>query len=90
LFPPASALDGSSSWPQGISLPVEQYNALLTLLPQIEGKLSEKGHEVPRPEYGASANDQTAAKNDQDDEDEEEADDPKKSNIEATSDEDED
>ncbi|PNS20680.1 hypothetical protein CAC42_2925 [Sphaceloma murrayae] len=37
---------------KGISLPIEQYTALLHALPQIESALKDQGLEVPRPNYG--------------------------------------
>lgn len=36
---------------QGISLSLEQYNALIELLPQIETALKGKGEDVSRPDY---------------------------------------
>ncbi|KAL7269760.1 hypothetical protein RUND412_007562 [Rhizina undulata] len=44
---------------KGISLSVEQFNALLSVLPQIEGHLGSKDVELVRPEYNLSS---TAAK----------------------------
>ena len=38
------------SW-QGISLSIDQYTALVELLPKIETALAARGVEVPRPEY---------------------------------------
>lgn len=78
-------------------MPMDQYAALVILLPEIEGALKESGQSVPRPNY-ADANEQS----DGNEQSEEENDDnqgesssnpdaptsPKK-NIEATSDEDE-
>lgn len=69
---------------QGISLTIEQYSALITLMPQIEDLLQKKGEEVPRPDYGASKD--APAKTDASDD---EGDEPEKANIDATSDEDE-
>lgn len=69
---------------QGISLTVEQYTALISLLPQIESSLNDKGQEVPRPEFGASK-DGLSKTRDIVDEDHN----SRKTNIEATSDEDE-
>ena len=37
---------------QGISLSIEQYTALIEILPDIERVLKSKGIEVPRPQYG--------------------------------------
>ena len=44
---------------------------------------------MPRPNYAAAADKNISAKHEDDDEEEDDADEPKKSNIEATSDEDE-
>lgn len=33
-------------------MPLDQFGALLGLLPQIEGVLAGKGHVLPRPQYG--------------------------------------
>jgi hypothetical protein len=74
---------------QGISLPVEQYSALLQLLPQIEKSLVEKSQDVPRPDYGAPVP-KESSEDDDEDEDDEDDNEPAKKNIEATSDEDED
>jgi hypothetical protein len=62
---------------------VDQYSALILVMPQIETLLKQKGEKLPRPNFDGAT--PTA----DDDEDEEDGDDPKKSNIEATSDEDE-
>jgi hypothetical protein len=74
----------------GINLPIEQFQTFLSLLPQVLDELEEKGVEIVRPKFGAS----TTKKATEDSNDEEEVDakpkKPKKSNIEATSDEDED
>ncbi|KAK5168731.1 uncharacterized protein LTR77_006040 [Saxophila tyrrhenica] len=40
---------------KGISMSVEQYAAVVELLPQIEGVLKGRGVEVPRPKYGEGA-----------------------------------
>lgn len=65
---------------------IEQYSALINILPQIEDALKQKGEKIPRPNYGRQ---QTVDSDqvDQDDGDDEIQD--KKANIEATSDEDE-
>ncbi|KAL2811167.1 transcriptional Coactivator p15-domain-containing protein [Aspergillus granulosus] len=74
---------------KGISLPVDQFSALMTLLPDIETALQEKGVSVPRPNYtgqgAASGGDE-----EEDSTDELSAPGPTRKNIEATSDEDED
>ncbi|KAL4949147.1 PC4-domain-containing protein [Aspergillus filifer] len=75
---------------KGISLPIDQFSALLTLLPEIESALQEKGVPVPRPSYvdvgtGSGGNDEDLL--DKIDELSESC--PSKKNIEATSDEDE-
>ncbi len=68
---------------------IEQYSALINLMPQIEAMLSAKGESVPRPNYDGTAHAEMGGDDDDDDDDEAEDDDPKKANIEATSDEEE-
>ena len=75
---------------------MDQYSAFIALLPLIEAELRKKGEDVPRPRYDASGSSDDADKGDR-----EEVEDrsretestsngiSKKSNIEATSDEDE-
>ena len=63
---------------------VEQYAALVAVMPQIETLLSKKGEDVPRPNYASEPVGQADCDS-EDEEDEEE----KKANIEATSDEEE-
>ena len=60
---------------------IDQYSAFIAIMPQIEALLSQKGETVPRPSFDGAA---PSASEDDDDEG-----DPKKSNIEATSDEEE-
>jgi hypothetical protein len=79
---------------------VEQYSALVDLMPQIEKVLENKGEKIPRPKYESTIKDAPAA-GDGEQEHEEIAPEPenpkpkvlngkrKKANIEATSDEDE-
>jgi hypothetical protein len=87
---------------KGISLTMEQFTALLGVLPDIERALKSKGVEVPRPQYdksGAAGGDEVEAELEEDEE-EKASGKPKskgkldkfkiKSNHEATSDEDED
>ncbi|KAL4916883.1 transcriptional Coactivator p15-domain-containing protein [Aspergillus aurantiobrunneus] len=74
---------------KGISLPIDQFSALLTLLPDIQTALQEKGISTPRPNYV-----DLGATFDGDDEEEGSTDElsrarPSRKNIEATSDEDE-
>ncbi|CRG90423.1 hypothetical protein PISL3812_07467 [Talaromyces islandicus] len=64
---------------KGISLPVEQFNALISHLPDIEGVLSQKGVAIPRPSYGAAAAEERESPSKS----------GKKKNIDATSDEEE-
>ena len=66
---------------------VEQYSAFVQFMPQIEAMLAGKGESVPRPDYAGTAPAQTGVEDEEDEEDEE--DDPKKANIDATSDEEE-
>ena len=70
---------------QGISLPIEQFNALIKVLPDIETVLAEKGQSIQRPDYsGAGA---SAALDDEDEEDDEdEVEKTGKKNFEETSD----
>ncbi|KAJ5178942.1 hypothetical protein N7492_002152 [Penicillium capsulatum] len=68
---------------KGISMSVDQFAALVTLLPDIEQALSQKGVAVPRPDYsGVSGHSDGDGNQDK-------ASSPSKQNIEATSDEDE-
>lgn len=71
---------------KGISMTLEQYSAFIRLLPQIEATLKKSGAIVPRPEY---IGDDTLADDAEGDADEDEGGFIKKSNIDATSDEDE-
>ena len=90
---------------QGISLSIEQYTALIEILPDIERVLKSKRIEVPRPQYGKAAakavdEEEEEEVDDEEDDDDEEVETSKskgklgkfklKSNHEATSDEDED
>ncbi|KAF7119106.1 hypothetical protein CNMCM5793_008845 [Aspergillus hiratsukae] len=74
---------------KGISLPIDQFSVLVTLLPDIETALQESGEFVPRPEYP-----QANEKPNGDDSDEtghgaeSQSEDSPKKNIEATSEED--
>ncbi|KAG9780450.1 hypothetical protein KCU88_g3742, partial [Aureobasidium melanogenum] len=85
LFPLLSFTD------QGISMSLEQYSALIGIMPQIEELLKQQGESVPRPDYsGTGSTPSTSAANNGADEDQEEtARTSQKANIEATSDEDE-
>lgn len=65
---------------------VEQYCALVELLPQIEKTLKERGEKVPRPRYGGRATEDANGDANDDEQMDAEAED-KKPNIEATSDE---
>ncbi len=84
-------------------MPVEQYSALVELMPQIEKMLEKKGEKVPRPNYDNTTVDPPAEDKKEQDHGESEGDavtdneksnikngKRKKANIEATSDEDED
>ena len=68
---------------QGITMSVEQYSALIQIMPQVEELLSANGEKVPRPNYDGIL----SVQDDDEDDDEEERD--VRPNIEATSDEDE-
>ncbi|KAL3456321.1 transcriptional Coactivator p15-domain-containing protein [Aspergillus heterothallicus] len=74
---------------KGISLPVEQFSALLTLLPDIEAALKEKGVPIPRPNYVEQVATSDVDEEEEDSTDELSAPGPTRRNIEATSDEDE-
>ena len=60
---------------QGISLTIEQFNTLLSVLPQIEQHLADAGISLERPAFGGSAavehEDEGGAKEDQGEEEEE-------------------
>ncbi len=87
---------------KGISLSIEQYTALIQILPDIEGVLKSKDIEVPRPQYDEAITktikESEAVDDDEDDEEEVETSKSKgrlekyklKRNHDATSDEDED
>lgn len=76
---------------QGISMPIDQYSAFVKLLPLIENELVKKGEKVPRPEYNGQVLNEGVVREEEDLSDAgDESGVPKKSNIEATSDEDED
>lgn len=65
---------------KGISMPVDQWAALMEALPQIDKLLKEKGEDVPRPRFDATTGDE---------EQQEKSEGTRKRNFEATSDEDE-
>jgi hypothetical protein len=67
---------------------LEQFSAFVTVLPRIEGVLSDKGESLPRPQYDAGGPVRTSTA-DEDDDDSDDADE-KKANFDATSDEDDD
>lgn len=62
-------------------MPIDQFSALIKLLPDIEQVLKQKGESLPRPVYGGDA----GQSNDGDEPDRTAS--PSKQNIEATSDE---
>ena len=41
---------------KGISLPIEQWQALINVLPEVEEALGKKGESVTRPQYKAQEN----------------------------------
>jgi hypothetical protein len=55
---------------KGIALSIEQYAAVVTLLPEIEEVLKGKGIEVPRPEYGGKAVKEAVAEENEEEESE--------------------
>lgn len=67
---------------QGITLPMEQFSALIRFLPDIEDVLSQKGESVPRADYSKSVTENMDSSKDSKK--------GGKKNIEATSDEDND
>ncbi|KAJ5543033.1 ssDNA-binding transcriptional regulator [Penicillium sp. DV-2018c] len=69
---------------KGISLPVDQFAALVSVLPDIEQALKESGESLPRPVYSTEGDRSDEAKEEQDTADNQS---PSKQNIEATSDE---
>ncbi|EXJ73727.1 uncharacterized protein A1O5_03489 [Cladophialophora psammophila CBS 110553] len=71
---------------KGISMSIEQYSALIQIMPQIEAVLKGQGEKVPRPNYDGSVPPTDEENIEGEGEDEETR---KKQNIEATSDEDE-
>lgn len=70
-------------------MPIDQYSTLLTLLPEIESTLNEKGVAVPRPDYATLNSKSDAGNSEEDSTDELSAAHHSRKNIEATSDEDE-
>jgi hypothetical protein len=68
----------------GINLPIEQFKTFLSALPQLLDVLEEKGVEIERPRFGGRGG---AAEDEEDKSTKQKK--PKKLNIEATSDEDE-
>ncbi|KAK0640175.1 putative RNA polymerase II transcriptional coactivator [Lasiodiplodia hormozganensis] len=67
---------------KGISLSLDQYNALMEVLPEVETALAKKGQTVVRPNFEGNAAKDKADEND------DEGSDANKKNFEATSDED--
>jgi hypothetical protein len=63
--------------PQGISMPLDQVNAFIELLPDIEAVVRQKGETLVRPEYAA-----TPSGLDVSEKDEEESEDDSDSNSE--------
>ncbi|KAJ5621191.1 ssDNA-binding transcriptional regulator [Penicillium herquei] len=68
---------------KGISLPIDQFAALIKILPELEQAVQDSGESLPRPIYSGDTDETTHAKADK-------SPSPSKQNIEATSDEDED
>ena len=71
-------------------MPMDQYSVFVGLLPQIERVLVKKGEKVPRPQYGGEIQTEGGDMTDEESEVDEGSGVQKKSNIEATSDEEED
>lgn len=74
----------------GINLPVEQFQTLISLLPQVLEELKAKGHDIELPSLDSAPSTKVEDGGDDGDEETTKPLKPKKSNIEATSDEDED
>jgi hypothetical protein len=70
-------------------MPLDQYSAFIELLPQIENELGKTGDRVPRPQYGGRLSEERGARKEEESDVGEGDGVQKKSNIEATSDEDE-
>ncbi|KAJ5102879.1 RNA polymerase II transcriptional coactivator KELP [Penicillium argentinense] len=68
---------------KGISMPIDQFAALVELLPELEQALQQHGEALPRPTYSGAAG-QVSGGNDEHDQSSKS---PSKQNIEATSDE---
>lgn len=67
---------------------IEQYSALVDIMPQIEETLARKGEKVPRPDYSGNAEPVQDGRHDKDDEDDETGRaHTTKANIDTTSDE---
>ncbi|KAJ5486357.1 ssDNA-binding transcriptional regulator [Penicillium desertorum] len=69
---------------KGISMPVDQFAAIVSLLPEIEKALKENGETLPRPVYSADGGQSDQGEQGQANPDNQS---PSKQNIEATSDE---
>ncbi|KAJ5866473.1 ssDNA-binding transcriptional regulator [Penicillium rubens] len=69
---------------KGISMPVDQFAAIVSLLPEIEEALKENGETLPRPVYSAEGGQSDQGEQGQANPDNPS---PSKQNIEATSDE---
>ncbi|KAF2101860.1 PC4-domain-containing protein [Rhizodiscina lignyota] len=82
---------------KGISLTIDQFTALISVLPDLEAILSARGSSLPRPKYERDKEDSAASKVDEEeeeDDDEDDDDEPvsrknKKPNFDETSDEEE-
>jgi hypothetical protein len=70
-------------------MPIDQYSAFVQVLPQIEKELIRKGEKVPRPQYNGQVKEEDGKEEDSSDAGDDDGV-PKKSNIDVTSDEDED
>ena len=73
---------------QGISLHVEEFNALIKVLPHIETVLGEKGQSIVRPDYSGAGASATIDEEDDEEEEDEEVERKGKKNFEETSDDD--
>jgi hypothetical protein len=68
---------------------LEQYAALIGIMPQIEEQLKRRGETVPRPNYSGSSSAAASGNVKEEDDSDDEETKSKKANIEATSDEEE-
>ena len=71
---------------KGISLPIEQFNTLIKLLPNIETVLAGKGQSIERPDYSGAGAAAAVEEKEEEAEEDEEMEKTGKKNFEETSD----